>query len=357
VPTSDPLPNLLRASANPAASPEPADVVTDAASEPAADPALQRLLALLAAAVQAQSWQQLVLSQPRGGPSAARRVLVRPLLLRGQACLSFVYSHATRDETHNLPPEAGLDKVAQLLGEQFRHAHLLTATGEAQLRLSKKGHGHLNLRAAEAGAPAPEQSHDRQKNRWLTLERPFLRHLGITNPQQQLVPAMASKWKQINKFLEVFDHALQRSPLAQAKTLRVVDFGAGKAYLSFALHDWLSHTRQLDAQVTGVELRSDLVQQGQHIVAALGLQGMHLRQGDVRFEADQTQVEPMDVMIALHACDTATDHAIHLGLQASASIICAARAATSNCARNCCRRTRCAAFFSTASTQNSKLKC
>ena len=313
-------------------------------STPPTDPALERLLALLSAWAQAGSWQQLVLSQPRAAPPAPRRVQVRPLVLRAVPCLSFVYSHPTRDETHNLPLQTGLDQVAELLHGSFRHAHLFGRDGEAQLRLSKKGSGHFRLRKAAAGASGPDvepdvepgdppdvepgaspahpvRTHDRQKKRRLTLDRPFLSHLGITNAQQQLVPAMARKWKQINKFIEVFDHALQRSPLADSKTLRVVDFGAGKAYLSFALHDWLSHGLQLDAQVTGVELRPDLVQQGQHIAAELGLQGMRLRQGDVRTEAEQTQVEPMDVMIALHACDTATDHAIHLGLRAGAQII------------------------------------
>jgi hypothetical protein len=128
---------------------------------------------------------------------------------------------------------------------------------------------------------------------------------------------MARKWKQINKFVEIFAHALQRSPLKDRPTLRVVDFGAGKAYLTFAVHDWLTQARQVTADVVGVELRPDLVEQGNRIVSDLQLQGMRLAQGDVRL----TQPEPMDVMIALHACDTATDHAIHLGVKAGASII------------------------------------
>jgi len=141
--------------------------------------------------------------------------------------------------------------------------------------------------------------------------------LGVTTAQHQLVPAMARKWKQINKFIEVFEHALDNSTLAQAQQLKVVDFGAGKAYLSFALHDWLRHRRGVQAEVEGVELRSDLVAQGRQIVQALGLQGMRLSEGDVRRHGTPR----MDVMIALHACDVATDHAIHLGLQAGAQII------------------------------------
>jgi hypothetical protein len=239
------------------------------------------------------------------------------LLLRGQACFSFVYSHATQDITKNLPVAEGLAQVAELLATSFRHAHLFAAQEQSELRVSKKGHGHLGTQTVASTETATAPTHDRQKQRALRLDRPFLAALGITTPQHTVVPAMARKWKQINKFIEVFAHALAASPLADAQSLHVVDFGAGRAYLSFALHDWLHHTQNLQAEVSAVELRPDLVQEGQQTIATLGLQGMHMQQGDVR----DWQAEPMDVMIALHACDTATDHAIHLGLQAGAQII------------------------------------
>jgi Methyltransferase domain len=281
------------------------------------------------------AWQRLVLAHPRAAEPMPHRVVVRPLTLRGQACFSFVYSHATKDITKNLPVPEGLAEVASLLATAFRHAHLDKTEERIELRLSKKGRGHISTQALapnsattdaehakpaeppKPAGPAKPASHDRQKQRWLGLDRPFLTALGVTTAQHTLVPAMARKWKQINKFIEVFARALAASKLAGAPVLHVVDFGAGRAYLSFALHDWLRHTQGLQAEVTGVELRPDLVQEGQQTIAALGLQGMHMQQGDVR----DWRVEPMDVMIALHACDTATDHAIALGLRAGAHII------------------------------------
>jgi hypothetical protein len=275
------------------------------------------------------AWRRLVLAHPRAVEPTPHRVVVRPLTLRGQACLSFVYSHATKDITKNLPVAEGLAEVASLLGNVYRHAHLDTKLERLALRLSKKGRGHISTQAlaptsattdaepAQPAEPAKPASHDRQKQRWLGLDRPFLTALGVTTTQHTLVPSMARKWKQINKFIEVFARALATSKLAGAPVLHVVDFGAGRAYLSFALHDWLRHTQGLQAEVTGVELRPELVQEGQQTIAALGLQGMHMQQGDVR----DWRSEPMDVMIALHACDTATDHAIALGLGAGAHII------------------------------------
>jgi hypothetical protein len=288
------------------------------------DPTLQRFHALLAERLAQGRWLRLVLAKPMAAAADLQRLVVRAIVLKEQPVLSFVYSHTTRDITKNLSHGEGLALVATLLGTRFRNAHLFAPDGETQLTLSKKGKPHLSFHAAatdgaaadDATAPAPA-GHDREKQRWLDLERPFLVALGVTTAQHQLVPAMARKWKQINKFVEIFAHALAASPLADAQQLRVVDFGAGKAYLSFAVHDWLRHTRGLAAEVVGVELRPDLVAQGQRIVGELGLQGMQVLQGDVR----EWNSGAMNVMVALHACDTATDHAIHLGIRAGADII------------------------------------
>jgi len=128
---------------------------------------------------------------------------------------------------------------------------------------------------------------------------------------------MARKWKQINKFVEVLDNALDATALKAGGPIDVHDFGSGKGYLTFAMHDYLRHTLGLPAQVTGVELRADMVELGNTAVRRLGLDGLRFEQGDVRSVAPAH----IDVMVALHACDTATDHAIHSGVRAGAAII------------------------------------
>ena len=281
----------------------------------------QRFMALLASSLANGDWQRLVLAKPHGAEPGLQRMVVRRLQLRGQDCLNFVYSYATRDITKNLAETEGLACIQGLLGASFRNAHLHTPHGETQLTLSKKGKGHLSSHALLQALAAAPATHDREKQRWIDVDRPFLVALGVTTAQHQLVPAMARKWKQINKFVEIFAHALASSRLAKADQLRVVDFGAGKGYLTFALHDWLRHSRGMAAEVRGVELRADLVAQGNRHIADLGLQGLQMQQGDVQDIDNGGQREPMDVMIALHACDTATDHAIHLGLRAGAQII------------------------------------
>jgi len=259
---------------------------------------------------------KLVLAKHRGEPADLVRLAVRPLVLRDQPHLSFAYTHTTRDITHNHPVAEGVAKLRELVGPAFAHAHLLAAGEDLELRFTRKGKASLHQQANARDAAAP-QAHDREKHRLLTLDTPFLAALGVVTAGGELVPAMARKFKQINKFVEVLDHALQASPLQTQTRIRVADFGSGKGYLTFAVHHHLRHTLGRDAEVTGVELRPDLVQLCNRAAERLGLAGLHFELGDVRERA----AAPLDIVIALHACDTATDHAIHLGIRSGASLI------------------------------------
>ena len=285
--------------------------------------AIERFFMLLDSSLTEGRCLRLVLARPQDRQADLQRVTVRPLVLKGQPVLNFVYHHGTRDITKNLPLVDGVARVRELVGPAMRNAHLFTPGEETQLRLNRKGTGTLTVGATadgsadEPAAAAEAATHDRAKQRWVDLSRPFLVELGITTAQHQLVPAMARKWKQINKFVEVFAHALASSNLAVATPLRVADFGSGKGYLSFAVHDWLQQTHGVVPDVVGVELRPDMVALGNAAIARLGLTGLRMELGDVR----QHEPGALNVMIALHACDTATDHAIYLGLRAGADII------------------------------------
>ncbi|CAN5464780.1 SAM-dependent methyltransferase [soil metagenome] len=288
----------------------------------------QRFLSLLAAAVDDKTFTKLVLAKPRAGEAGvgadaaagpASRITIRPIMLRDQPHLNIVHTHATRDITKNLAVAEALAAIGDWVGHSFSHAYLFTATEEVQLLVSKKGQQTLRRTplAGAAATPAQASAHDRPKHRFVDIDRPFLTALGVTDAQHRLVPAMARKWKQINKFIEVLDHALASTSLKDRPQLKVADFGSGKGYLTFALHDHLRHTLGLAAEVTGVELRDDMVALCNGAAGRLALQGLHFEQGDVSTRPP----EAVDVMIALHACDTATDHAIHTGLRAGAQII------------------------------------
>ena len=272
-------------------------------------------VALLEHALAAGALVKLVLGKPRVAAGDLVRVSARPVVLKSEAHVSFVHTHKTRDITKNLPVGDAVRRVRELIETAFSHAHLFTTTEEMQLMISKKG--RQTLMRGKASTAVALSTHDREKHRFLDLDRAFLTELGVTNAQHQLVPAMARKWKQINKFIEVLDNALENSALKSPAKIDVVDFGSGKGYLTFAMHDYLRHTLGLPARVAGVELRQDMVDLCNGAAQRLALEGLRFEQGDVRSRAP----EPIDIMIALHACDTATDHAIHTGIRAGASII------------------------------------
>jgi hypothetical protein len=288
---------------------------------------VETFIALIEQALAQRAFVKLVLGKPRLGAGDRVRVSIRPVQLKGEARLCFVHTHPTRDVTKNLRFAEGVQALREWLPAAFGHAHLFTTTGETQLLVSKKGRETLVRgagRPADATAldatsapPAASAAHDRAKHRFVAPDAPFLTALGVMDAQGRLVPAMARKWKQINRFVEVLDRALTDTALKCKARIDVADFGSGKGYLTFAAHEHLSRALGLPVQVRGVELREDMVALCNAAVQRLGLSGLRFEQGDVREAAPQ----PIDIMIALHACDTATDHAIHLGVQAGASII------------------------------------
>ena len=283
---------------------------------------LQRFFERCAQCLRDGRFERLVLAGPHAALLDLQRVSARRIELQGQPHLSLVYSHARRDLTRNLPLDEALAQLRALLGPQgFGNAHLHTVDAEVQLARSRKGRWSLREARRDApGAAATAGAHNRDKRRALSLDRPFLAELGVTDAQQRLVPALARKWKQINKFLEIIDAALAVSTLATRQRIEVLDFGSGKGYLTFALHDHLRHALGRDACVTGVELRADMVELCNGVVQRLGLQGLRFEQGDV----GSYGARAVDLMIALHACDTATDHAMHMGIRSGAAIICCA---------------------------------
>ncbi|MBX8491758.1 SAM-dependent methyltransferase [Pseudomonas cichorii] len=289
---------------------------TVTSSKPAPDHRAQ-FLGLLDTSLSQNSLIKLVLARYVGSEAELQRVIIKPLTVKDQPCLSFVYRYKTRDITKNFPLREAVDVIAGLLPESFKNAHLLSLTDEVQLEFGKKGKSTLFKSKAQQEREAPSAGHDREKKRYLELTRPFLTDLGVTNKQHELIPAMSRKWKQINKFIEVFSHALTSSPLKLDQPVKVADFGSGKGYLTFAIHDYLCNTLQAEGQVTGVELREDMVNLCNAAAGRLEHSGLVFKHGDVRSVAPSA----LDVMIALHACDIATDYAIHMGIRSGASII------------------------------------
>ncbi|GLS90509.1 methyltransferase [Psychromonas marina] len=264
--------------------------------------------------------QRVVLSKYKGTDAELKRITIRPVLLKEQPLLSFLYEYKTNHITKNLTLPEAIAFFKAEVGEQFFNTHLLTNDWEVQLSVSKKGkmlvkkYPNKNKQAvknAEAG------SHDRSKNRFVEQDRPYLRELGVTDNKSNVIPAMSRKWKQINKFIEVLSRAIDNTGLAKSSKVHIADFGSGKAYLTFAVHDYFVDKLNVETAVTGVELRQNLVDLCNNTAQKLALQGIKFEQGDVQ----HFKAQGINIMIALHACDIATDYAIHMGIRTGAEII------------------------------------
>ena len=273
----------------------------------------QQFLQAFQQALESQSFDRMILSQYQGELEQLEKMTFRVVMLQGQPVLSCLYRYKTQDVTKNYSLDTALDTVTALL-PQCKQANLLTIEQEWQLKKNKKKAMLTQSKHKTVTKAVEQQGHDRVKQRFVDQDSYFLQPLGITDAKAHIIPSMARKWKQINKFVEIFSGALSHIQLPEQ--LRVVDFGSGKGYLTFALYDYLLK-QGLNPFVTGVELNSKMVQFCQEVANKSDFQQLDFFQGDVR----TYQPERLDVMIALHACDVATDFAIHTGIRLNAEMI------------------------------------
>jgi SAM-dependent methyltransferase len=266
------------------------------------------------------SFVKLTLGKYRGAADAElKNVYVRAVEIKGSARLSFLYRFRTKDTTKNYTHAEGRDELRRLLGVSFLSAHLFTLTRNLQLEYSRKLKPRLMTAEPSFKSPLPP-THDQQKRRFITTENNvYLRALGVTNERGEVRASMSDKFRQINKFVEIVAGLHAASPLAARPTLTVVDMGSGKGYLTFALYDYLNNALGLKAHVTGVEARAELVELCNRVAVEAGFERLKFRQGYI--DDFSTEEEGADMLIALHACDTATDDALFKGVRAAASVV------------------------------------
>ena len=239
-----------------------------------------------------------------------RRVELRPVDLKAGRRLQVVQHSDRQATTRNVEPVAAADVVDELLSEPFGSWHVETATGTVQLRVTKKGKPQLH----RTGVPTRDldvesRAHDRVKPRLIEPDDPLFAVLG----------ADADKRRQVDAFLRVLEPAVRGLP--DDRPLRVVDLGCGNAYLTFAAHRYLA-ARRPGTRTVGVELRDELVERSGARAVEAGLAGLEFVPGSIA-ETDPG-LAGVDVVLALHACDTATDEALARAVRWQAPVVLAA---------------------------------
>jgi len=280
------------------------------------DTAIQQFITLLQTALAQKTLIKLSLS--KGPKEGAQKILGRPIALKKGLALQATYRYPTQDKVQNYLLRALEPQLLSWL-QAYKAAYLKTTTEEIQLLFNRRGKARLQRKKlAQKAAPAA-LSHNRKKQYLISADRPFLQALGITDAKGRVKDKQQDKFRQINKYVEIMQAQLEQTNLlGQTARLRIVDMGSGKGYLSFALVDFLMQQGQ-EVELLGVELRPELVEFCQQLSEQLGWQE------SIRFMAmdiaDFPKELKIDVLIALHACNLATDYALHKGLMQGAELL------------------------------------
>ncbi|MGB8819017.1 MAG: SAM-dependent methyltransferase [Rhizobiaceae bacterium] len=281
------------------------------------EPRLKTWLGALREAVAKGSFVRLQMNKP--GPLAEdlKMIEVRPLLIKGEVKLSFTYRHQTRDIVKNYTLDEAAALIAANLADKFANARMFTLEGD--LQLSRQGEGFALHRHPASETAVPKLDHNRQKNRIMAGGKGWMHALGLADAKGDILPTAQDKYRQINKYIEVLDSLLRQLPEGAGtdRRVRIADMGAGKGYLTFALYDHLANTMKRKAEVVGVEVRPDMVKLCNATAKASGFSGLSFVEGSI----DGFDCAGFDVVIALHACDTATDDAIAKAVKAGAALI------------------------------------
>ncbi len=260
---------------------------------------------------------KLSLGNYKGSEIDLKNIYIKPVLIKRELKLSFVYRYQRRDITKNYTVSEGLVHIGNFLqADGFRVATLFTEK-ENQICQYQRGN-KWSMYVEKPSATKPSSlTHDHKKERKINLAgKQYLHELRLTDAEGKVYKNAQDKWKQINHYIELLSSALQDLPAKDE--LNIVDMGAGKGYLTFALYDYLNNQLDKKTRIEGIEYRQDLVDLCNEIADKADLDKLQFQQGTI---GDYIPDTDLDVLIALHACDTATDDAIYKGIVNNTNLI------------------------------------
>lgn len=261
---------------------------------------------------------QIVISNPRSREQVSK-VKVRPVLLKGKLYFQETVTKGTQVFHENFSKEVMRDRMIQYMQDEFKQLEAQSMDGKLTVLVSKKGKVTVKCsRQSAMQKVLPDMSHNRTKQ-YLLKEGtpvPFLVDLGVQTKEGMIVRSRYDKFKQINRYLEFVEDILPT--LEKEKTIHIIDFGCGKSYLTFALYYYLHELKGLNTRITGLDLKADVIEKCNYLAENYGYDKLRFYQGDIRtFEgADQ-----VDMVVSLHACDTATDYAIKKAVDWNAKVL------------------------------------
>jgi SAM-dependent methyltransferase len=255
------------------------------------------------------------ISQPRLKSNSIKRIKLKPVEIKNQYFIQFEYQYEHVLKHENLSMQEAAAKLESLF-EDFRQGLFQFTAEKVQLQLSKKF--KVSWKTEKTAQKAAELSHNRKKRYLLEdgIPYPFLVRLGVQNPDGSVKKQKYDKFRQINRFVEFIDDALAHLP--KDRPVRILDFGSGKSYLTFALYHYLRVEKGLDLRVTGLDLKKEVIEECQRIADDLSYGQLEFLVGDIN---DYNEESAVDMVVTLHACDVATDMALSRAVKWNAKVI------------------------------------
>lgn len=276
---------------------------------------IAQFISALEVSLNVRNFVKISLGNYKGTEEALKQILVRKVLIRREEKFAFTFRYKTRDVVKNFNSAEAINLIAEYLQNGFKIATLFTTAND--LIFEELNNGKIVIREINASIKeVPADSHDQAKERLIKPElKPYLSELKITDADGNVYKNAQDKFRQINHYIEILSALIKELPEGTIK--KVADMGSGKGYLTFALYDYLHSVLKLESEVIGVEYRQDMVDLCNEVAKKSSFDQLDFVQGTI----EDYDAKDVNLLIALHACDTATDDAIFKGIKANAELI------------------------------------
>lgn len=264
----------------------------------------------------ANNIDKIILSNPKNKDIEYKKIVVRKIRLKDELVYQFEKFTQTQAFHENVTEEDCLHKLEEYLQDQFKQCDAYTEVKTYVIKISKKGKVMVSSKVLSQTKNVNIEAHNKKK-RYLLEEGtciPPLIDLNVFTKEGKVVQSMYDKYKQINRFIEMIDDCIT----PDMKQLNIIDFGCGKSYLTFILYYYLVEVKQLKVNMVGLDLKKDVIKKCNDIADKYGYENLKFEVGNI--DGYQTTFD-VDMVITLHACDTATDHALYNAIKWNAKMI------------------------------------
>ncbi|MEO8209677.1 MAG: SAM-dependent methyltransferase [bacterium] len=276
----------------------------------------QKFIQHLNASIEENSFIKITLGKYRGDDKEFQNIFITRIETKEGEKISFKFRYKTKDIVKNYDLDKGIKLAEEIIGKDFFSATLFTTGKDYTLDYSKKRVPQLHTKKP-AHTSAEISQHNRVKSRFVNQDAKYFKLLGITTSEGKVKADMYDKFRQVDKFIEIVDSLYRSSGLNEKSEIKIIDMGSGKSYITFAIYDYFSNQLGKKVIMKGIEQREELVELCNRISRDCDFSGLKFEFGTI----ESANEEKADIVVALHACDTATDDAIIGGLKSEAAII------------------------------------